>query len=87
MSGSDTQPTGRTSGGIAARRHPSGEEFQLAFGILSAALGEVRAWALWNHWTAEQRAEVATFAEDHFGAQLRSLADELIAWEERHGEH
>ncbi len=53
---------------------------ELALAILTAALGEPRASALWNKWTAEQRNEVAAFAEDHFGAQLRSLADELIAW-------
>jgi hypothetical protein len=57
---------------------------EIAFGILCAALGEPRAWSLWNRWTADQRNGVAEFAESHFGAQIRSLADELIAWEERH---
>ncbi len=56
----------------------------LAYGILAAALGDDRAQALWDHWTPAQRAEVSIFAEDHFGAQLRSLADELVAWKDRH---
>ena len=58
--------------------------YALAYGILKAALGHEPADALWNHWTPTQRAEVADYAEDHFGARLRSLADELVAWQARH---
>lgn len=66
-------------------REPSAASgHELALSILTASLGEPRAWALWNTWTAAQRDEVAEFAEEHFGAQLRSLADELVAWNERH---
>ncbi len=52
----------------------------VAFGILEAAMGEPKAWALWNRWNAEQRDEVSAFADQHFGPVVRGICDELVAW-------
>ncbi len=56
----------------------------VAFGILEAAMGEPEAWALWNRWTAEERNAVSVFADEHFAPLIRSTAEELIAWRDRH---